>query len=104
MPEYVEKPGESTVLKTRETIEVPRHFRVLLHNDHYTTMDFVVFVLEDVFHKPHKDAERIMLKVHKHGMGVAGSYVKAVAETKIMATHRLARENGFPLRCTMEPE
>ena len=104
MPEYVEKPGEGTALKDREVVETPRLYRVLLHNDNYTTMDFVVFVLTEVFRKKPREAERIMMNVHKHGMGVAGLYVKAVAETKMLTTHQLARENGFPLRCSMEPE
>ncbi|HPO13419.1 MAG TPA: ATP-dependent Clp protease adaptor ClpS [Candidatus Hydrogenedentes bacterium] len=104
MPEYVEQPGSGTSIQERDTVEIPRRFRVLLLNDHYTTMDFVVYVLEQVFHKAPQEAQKIMLNVHKNGMGVAGVYVKAVAETKIMATHTLARKNGFPLRCSMEPE
>lgn len=104
MPEYVGQPGEGTALKEREKVETPRRFRVLLHNDHYTTMDFVVWVLEEVYCKPPKEAKRIMLNVHRNGMGVAGVYVRAIAEVKIMMTHKLARDNGFPLQCSMEPE
>jgi ATP-dependent Clp protease adaptor protein ClpS len=104
MPEYVEQPGEGTAIQDREKTEIPRRFRVLLHNDHYTTMDFVVFVLEEVFHRTPKEAEKIMMHVHRKGMGVAGSYVMAIAEAKISTTHKLARENGFPLQCSMEPE
>ncbi|MBW1987959.1 MAG: ATP-dependent Clp protease adaptor ClpS [Deltaproteobacteria bacterium] len=79
-------------------------YRVLLHNDDYTTMDFVVEVLRTVFHKPSAEASRIMWNVHLNGVGVAGVYTAEVAETKIHTVHRLAREHGFPLRCSMEPE
>ena len=78
-------------------------FKVLLLNDHYTTMEFVVMVLEQVFHKTADDAMQIMLAVHKAGKGVAGLYPKEVAETKIAIVRHLARKDGFPLQCVMEP-
>jgi ATP-dependent Clp protease adaptor protein ClpS len=79
-------------------------WRVLLHNDDYTTQEFVVWVLETVFGKPQAEAMAIMLRVHQAGIGVAGIYTRDVAETKVMATRRLAEQHEFPLLVTMEPE
>ncbi|MBI5094024.1 MAG: ATP-dependent Clp protease adapter ClpS [Candidatus Hydrogenedentes bacterium] len=97
-------PGERTAVKTKPKVKPPRKFKVLLHNDDYTTMDFVVHVLVSVFNKPTPDALAIMLDVHKRGIGVCGVYTAEVAETKVNAVHDRAREKGFPLRCSMEPE
>jgi ATP-dependent Clp protease adaptor protein ClpS len=98
--------GESTLVEPRSDQEVqkPRMWRVLLHNDDYTTQDFVVWVLETVFHKPTAEAFDIMLSVHRSGMGVAGVYTHDVAETKLKTTRQLAEEHEFPLLVTMEPE
>ena len=79
-------------------------WRVLLHNDDYTTQDFVVLVLETVFHKPRGEAVTIMMAVHRSGMGMAGVYTHDVAETKILSTKQLAEEHEFPLLVTMEVE
>ena len=79
-------------------------WRVLLHNDDYTTQDFVVWVLESIFQKPHSEAFAIMLSVHQSGLGVAGVFTRDVAATKVKATERLAEEHEFPLLVTMEPE
>jgi ATP-dependent Clp protease adaptor protein ClpS len=79
-------------------------WRVLLHNDDYTTQDFVVWVLETVFHKPQAEAFEIMMSVHRSGMGVAGIYTRDVAETKLRTTRTLAEQHEFPLLVTMEPE
>jgi ATP-dependent Clp protease adaptor protein ClpS len=101
---------ESTLTETRtETstaprVAEPRLWRVLLHNDDYTTQEFVVWVLESVFHKPSAEAFAIMLSVHRSGMGLAGVYTHDVAETKLNTTRRLAEEHEFPLLVTMEPE
>ncbi len=82
----------------------PRAWRVLLHNDDYTTQEFVVWVLETVFARSAADAMAIMLHVHHAGVGVAGVYTKEVAETKVAATERLAEQHEYPLRVSMEPE
>ena len=82
----------------------PPRFRVLLHNDHFTTMDFVVEVLETVFHKRPHEAMTIMQHVHERGIGVCGIYSREVAEARVALVTRLAHENEFPLLCTMERE
>jgi ATP-dependent Clp protease adaptor protein ClpS len=89
---------------TQEKIEIeePRLYKVLLHNDHYTTMEFVVMVLEKVFHKSPAEATQIMLNVHQKGIGICGIYPHDIAETKVMTVHLLAEKNQFPLKCTME--
>lgn len=90
--------------KTTRKASRPRRFRVLLHNDHYTTMDFVVDVLRTVFRKPAIEAVRIMLSVHHEGVGVCGIYTAEVAESKVKAVHSRAEDAGYPLKCSMEPE
>jgi ATP-dependent Clp protease adaptor protein ClpS len=97
---------EATQTETRseQKLERPRMWRVLLHNDDYTTQDFVVWVLESIFHKPRGEAFAIMMSVHRSGMGVAGVYTYDVAETKVKSTKQLAEEHEFPLLVTMEPE
>ena len=92
--EVLEKPE----IKTAK----PRLFNVILHNDDYTTMEFVVRVLETVFNKATPDAYRIMLQVHHDGHGVCGSYPFEIAETKVETVHDMARQEGFPLRASIE--
>lgn len=94
----------ATETRKKEQLKKPPLFRVLFHNDNYTTMEFVVWVLITVFHKSESDAFSIMLNVHQNGFGVAGVYTRDVAETKINKVQQLARQNEFPLRLTMEPE
>jgi ATP-dependent Clp protease adaptor protein ClpS len=77
---------------------------VLLHNDHYTTMEFVVEVLTGIFHKTADEAVRIMLDVHHNEIGQCGVFPHEVAETKVAAVHVAAEAQGYPLRCSMEPE
>jgi len=88
----------------QQKVTSPPLYKVYLLNDDYTTMDFVVFVLEHIFHKPPVEAAQIMLHVHKNGKGLAGLYTREIAETKITVVHEQAQESGFPLRCSMEKE
>ena len=90
--------------RTRRKLERPPRYKVLLHNDDYTPMEFVVSVLEQVFGKGPSEATQIMLQVHRSGLGVAGVYVLEIAETKVATVHRLAEERGYPLRCGIEKE
>jgi ATP-dependent Clp protease adaptor protein ClpS len=90
--------------RTRQETKKPELFRVLLLNDDYTTMDFVVEVLESIFNKSPAEAFRIMMAVHTQGKGLCGVYPHEVAETKVETVMERARENGFPLRAAMEPE
>lgn len=89
---------------TREEIrtKTPKHYKVLLLNDDYTTMEFVVHILETLFMKSPSEAVQIMLQVHKNGRGIAGVFSKQIAEAKIELVHQRARTEGFPLRCVME--
>ncbi len=86
----------------RSELRPPRMYRVILHNDHYTTMEFVVEILVNVFHKPAIDAKSIMLDVHRRGSGVCGIYSYDIARTKVSRVLALAREQEFPLKCTFE--
>jgi ATP-dependent Clp protease adaptor protein ClpS len=95
---------ESAVAESRERVEEPPLFKVLLHNDDFTTMEFVVWVLESVFNMPEEQAFAVMLNVHVKGVGVAGVYTYEVAEMKVEKTTALAREHEFPLLCTMEKD
>jgi ATP-dependent Clp protease adaptor protein ClpS len=95
---------EGVESETSDEVTEPPLYKVLLHNDNYTTMEFVVEILMLIFKKSSEDAIRIMLNVHHNGIGVCGVYTFEVAETKVDAVHTLARENGFPLRCSMEKE
>lgn len=90
--------------ETRKKITEPTLYRVLLHNDDYTSMDFVVDILVMVFRRTEGEATQIMLNIHKNGIGICGVYPYEVAETKIETVHSLAAENGYPLKCTMEKE
>jgi ATP-dependent Clp protease adaptor protein ClpS len=96
--------GAGVATKSRTETKKPSLYRVLLLNDDYTPMEFVVFVLERFFNKSREDATRIMLHVHQHGVGVCGIYTFEVAETKVAQVLDLARRNEHPLQCTMEKE
>ena len=89
-------------IKDREEIHEPSLYKALLHNDDYTSMEFVVAILENIFGKTTSMATKIMLDVHQEGVGVAGIYTREICETKIELVHYLARKNGFPLRCSLE--
>jgi len=95
---YSQQLEENTEIRT----EKPSFYNVFLLNDDYTTMEFVVHILEGTFHKNLTEATQIMLHVHKQGIGLAGVYPREIAETKVESVHRIARENGFPLKCLME--
>ncbi|HET7747410.1 MAG TPA: ATP-dependent Clp protease adapter ClpS [Vicinamibacteria bacterium] len=97
-----EEAGGQVLEKPEKKTAKPRMFHVVLHNDDYTTMEFVVHVLERVFAKPSAEAYRIMMQVHLKGKGVCGAYPFEVAETKVETVHDLARAEGFPLRATVE--
>ncbi len=101
-------PGGGSVVapraKTGRQRAQPPLFKVLLHNDDYTTMEFVVTVLEEVFHHDPEQAARIMLHVHQRGVGVAGTYPLEIAEMKVAKVTSLAQAAEFPLLCTVEPE
>jgi ATP-dependent Clp protease adaptor protein ClpS len=104
MPDYEPWYEEIEETKTEKKTKPPRLYRVLLLNDDYTTMDFVVYVLETVFNKPRDEAVRIMLHVHQRGVGLCGIYTREIAETKVTMVHEMARKNNYPLRCIMERE
>jgi len=89
---------------TEERVKRPKMYKVLLHNDDYTTMEFVMHILEKYFRKIPEEAQEIMLKVHHEGQGVCGVYTHEIAETKVAQVTRLARENGHPLKCSFEEE
>jgi len=100
-----ERKTEGEVLeKTKPRTQKPSLYRVILHNDDYTTMEFVVRILESVFLKSPAEAHRIMMQVHTEGHGVCGAYPYEVAETKVAQVHDEARRNGFPLRASLEQE
>ena len=83
-------------------LEEPKMYAVIIHNDDYTSMDFVVMILTKVFLKSGPEAESLMLEVHRCGRGVAGAYILDIAMSKKMLAEKLAAENGFPLRLTLE--
>jgi ATP-dependent Clp protease adaptor protein ClpS len=95
---------EDVISEVGDDIDEPSMYKVLLHNDDYTTMEFVVQILMIVFNKSSEDAVRIMLNVHHKGIGICGVYTYEVSETKVNSVHTLARQYGFPLKCTMEKE
>ena len=92
----------STATKNRDEVKEPPLYKVLLHNDDYTSMEFVVSILEQVFKKNTSEATKIMMNVHQEGVGVAGIYTYEICETKVVIVHDLARKNEYPLRCSIE--
>ena len=96
--------GSRPVPSPTSALEHPRLWKVLLHNDDYTTQEFVVWVLESIFHLPHAEAFAIMMHVHQAGVGVAGLFTRDVAETKVKATQQMAEQHEYPLLVTIEPE
>jgi len=104
MSEYNPELEEEVDSEIRDDVREPPMYRVLLHNDDYTTMDFVVEIIMLVFNKSPEEAVNIMLNVHRKGIGLCGVYTYEVSETKVETVHAIAREHGFPLKCTMEKE
>lgn len=105
MPEFPDIDTDGAVLTESETkLEKPKLFKVLLHNDDFTTMEFVVFVLQYVFNREDIDAFTIMLKVHNEGVGIAGIYPYEIANMKAEKAMNLARAREYPLLCTVEEE
>jgi ATP-dependent Clp protease adaptor protein ClpS len=100
--EKTSAPQGETATATRPKVAQPPVFKVLLHNDDYTTMEFVVHVLQKFFQKSLEDATQIMLHVHHKGMGVCGLYPFEIAETKVVQVVDYARKNEYPLQCTLE--
>ncbi len=96
--------GDAVLERTRQETKEPSLYKVILLNDDYTTMEFVVLILEQVFLKSPAEAFRVMMHVHTQGKGLCGLYPHDIAETKIEAVHEMAKEHGFPLRADMEPE
>lgn len=90
--------------RQRTDLREPRRYKVIIHNDDFTTMDFVVMVLMTVFHKSQAEAEQLMLQVHHSNQAVVGIYSYDVAQSKIQRATMMAREEGFPLRLTCQPE
>lgn len=97
-------PGALAVEEEETSVDEPIRYVVILHNDDYTTMEFVIEVLEKFFQKNYDEAMRIMMNVHQKGQGIAGRYSQEIAETKVAQVMDYAREEGHPLRVTAEPE
>ncbi len=93
---------EEILTKDKKDLQEPPLYKVLLHNDDYTTMEFVVMVLETIFDKDTSEATTIMLNIHHQGMGVAGVFSREIGETKVSEVHQTARKNQFPLKCSLE--
>jgi ATP-dependent Clp protease adaptor protein ClpS len=93
-----------TITESETAVKRPPLYKVLLHNDDFTTMEFVVHVLTSIFSLAEDDAVRIMLKVHLEGVGIAGVFTFEIAEMKLAQVTNLARENEYPLLCTMEED
>ncbi len=96
--------GTGIVTKTRPKVKKPSLYKVLLLNDDYTPMEFVVHILEKFFSKSREDAVEVMLHVHRHGVGVCGVFTYEVAETKVAQVIEFSRRHQHPLQCTMEKE
>jgi len=104
VPKGIPEHLEDVRTETRKQTKLPPLYRVIMHNDDYTTMEFVVEVLQQVFRRSPTEANMIMLNIHFKGQGLCGTYPFEVAETKVSKVHELAREAGYPLRCSMEKD
>ncbi|WP_428261968.1 ATP-dependent Clp protease adaptor ClpS [Haliangium sp.] len=97
------KEERGLALKERTRTKKPPMYKVLLHNDDYTTKEFVVWILQSVFQKSENEAVQVMMHVHNNGVGIAGIYTHEVAETKVAKTMNLAQAHEYPLQCSLEP-
>ena len=104
MPEWEDEQDGAVITESKQDVKKPPLYKVLLHNDDYSTMEFVIFILRSVFLHTPEAAERIMWNVHHQGIGIAGVYTYEIAESKVAKVEALARELEFPLLCTMEEE
>lgn len=104
MNDYSPEIEEGADSEVKDDVHEPPMYKVLLHNDDYTTMEFVVEILMLIFNKSPEEAVEIMLNVHRKGIGICGVYTFEVSETKVNTVHSIARQNGFPLKCSMEKE
>lgn len=95
---------EGLNIKERQRTKKPRKYKVILHNDDYTTMEFVIHILKTYFHKSHPEATATMLRIHHQGKGIAGVYARDAAQTKVKQVKAEAQADGMPLKLTMEPE
>lgn len=102
-PQFEEGEGGIAIQTGRPKTKEPPRYAVILHNDDYTTMDFVIEILKRYFHKTEEEAVQIMLQVHQHGKGVAGVYHFEIAETKVLQVNDYAQSKNFPLKCSLEP-
>ena len=101
---FLKETEDGVAIKSRKKAKPPYLYKVLLHNDDYTSQEFVVQVLQAVFHRSEIEASQIMLRVHRQGVGIAGAYVYEIAETKVAKVMALARQYEYPLQCTLEQE
>ena len=104
MPIHDHEHDEAVLTESKSKLKKPPLYKVLLHNDDFTSMEFVVFILQTVFQRTESDAVRIMLQVHTKGVGVAGVYTHEIAEMKVAKVMTLAQAHEFPLLCTVEEE
>lgn len=103
-PKLAIEKHDTLVAEPKTRVSRPPFYKVLLLNDDFTPMDFVVLILKQVFHKPHEDAIQVMLDVHNNGAGTCGIYTRDVAETKVDQVVAIARKNEHPLQCVMEKD
>jgi ATP-dependent Clp protease adaptor protein ClpS len=105
MSEHHPQHGDQALIEeAKPRLQKPRMYKVILLNDDYTPMEFVIVILEQFFYKNREQATQIMLHVHTKGVGICGVYTKDVAETKVKEVLNFANENQHPLQCTLEPE
>ncbi|QQR79966.1 MAG: ATP-dependent Clp protease adapter ClpS [Deltaproteobacteria bacterium] len=103
-PQFQETPLTQVVTEEKTAVQEPPLYKVYLVNDDFTPMDFVVWVLENIYHHPSAASVRIMLEVHQRGQGLCGVFPYDVARTKVYQTQEVARKEGHPLECIMEPD